>query len=593
MKYIYITLFAFMLFVNLFTEVFAYTKNDYVIRVDTTLPGVWGDTQFAVRTDQLIDNFYTYKFDVDCENDGIFDFKNQNFTVVCNYKDPGVYTVVVSGIYVAPGHWGNITDEGKILSIEQWGTNKWKHFISGYHEAVNLTTIPQNDVPILDNTFCVIPDKPKQGWHQCDLSSMFQNAEKFIGGEKMKEWDIEQVTYLKEMFQGAKVFNQDINVWNTKNVEDMSYMFDRAFLFNQPLNKWNTSNVIDMSGMFKNAISFNQDIGIWNTSKVKNTSYMFSGATAFNKYIGGWFTTDIVELNNTSEMFSGATSFNQPISKWNTSKVTNMSGMFKNATSFNQPIGSLNMKNVINMKEMLDNSGLSIHNYDLTLKQIATQIPLKSKILGAKGMKYCKSVSERDALITSGLNIIGDEKKCTANVRKVFSRTKDGLYGEGSVIDVEVLFDDSIVLKGGIPLLTLETGQKDTVATFVGGGNGNHSLLFSYVVSKGDMNPDLDYVSANSLSLNGATIWGNSTGYNVDVTLPLPGEIGSLGYNNNLIIDGDSILDNEDDNLINSNIFDDAILNTKSFIDFLSNIISKSSSLLPSLMPAFILSTFN
>ena len=41
-------------------------------------------------------------------------------------------------------------------------------------------------------------------------------------------------------------FNQPLNNWNVSNVTDMKEMFERAHSFNQPLNKWNVSNVEDM-----------------------------------------------------------------------------------------------------------------------------------------------------------------------------------------------------------------------------------------------------------------------------------------------------------------------------------------------------------
>ena len=49
---------------------------------------------------------------------------------------------------------------------------------------------------------------------------------------------------------GMHIFNQPLNNWNVSNVSNMKNMFCHAQLFNQPLNNWNVSNVKDMERMF-------------------------------------------------------------------------------------------------------------------------------------------------------------------------------------------------------------------------------------------------------------------------------------------------------------------------------------------------------
>ena len=58
---------------------------------------------------------------------------------------------------------------------------------------------------------------------------------------------------------------------------------------------------------------------------------------------------------------------------------------------------------------------------------------------------------------------------------------------------------------------------------------------FQYTVGAHENSSDLDYVDINSLTLNGGTI-SNDAGDAI-LTLPVPGEEGSLSYNKDIAID--------------------------------------------------------
>jgi hypothetical protein len=121
-----------------------------------------------------------------------------------------------------------------------------------------------------------------------------------------------------------------------------------------------------------------------------------------------------------------------------------------------------------------------------------------------------------------------------ATVTSVNSTSPDGTYGVGAIIPVIVTFSSSVTVTG-TPQLTLETGTVDAVVDLTG-GSGTASLTFGYPVSPGDASPDLDYVSAAALSLNGGTI-KDALGVDVVLTLPSPGTVGSLAANRDLVID--------------------------------------------------------
>src|SRR5262249_9127204 len=86
-------------------------------------------------------------------------------------------------------------------------------------------------------------------------------------------------------------------------------------------------------------------------------------------------------------------------------------------------------------------------------------------------------------------------------VTGVSSPNDDGTYRTGKPVDVVVTFDQAVTVTGS-PTLLMETGTTDRSAVLVG-GNGTNQLTFRYTVQPGDASPDLDYTSANALSLNG------------------------------------------------------------------------------------------
>ena len=225
-----------------------------------------------------------------------------------------------------------------------------------------------------------------------DMMWMFHTATSFNGD--ISNWDVSSVDTMVDMFGEATSFNQPLN-WNLSNGPNLSGMFYGATSFNQPLNHWDVSNVTNMLNLFMNATSFNQPLN-WDVSSVTTMLSMFHGATSFNQPLNDW---NVSGGPITAFMFVDATSFNQPLNDWDVSNITHLIQMFKGATSFNQTLSTWDVSSVTSMTDMLDNSALSVDNYDATLNAWAL-LPVQPNItLGADGITFCAGESARQSLI--------------------------------------------------------------------------------------------------------------------------------------------------------------------------------------------------
>ena len=120
-------------------------------------------------------------------------------------------------------------------------------------------------------------------------------------------------------------------------------------------------------------------------------------------------------------------------------------------------------------------------------------------------------------------------------VSSVSSFALDGTKKIGDQIEIKVTFSESVVITG-TPQLVLETGSLDSSVNYSGSSSGT-IMNFLYTVSAGDLSEDLDYVSTSSLVLNSGSI-KNLSGNNANLTLPSPGQDGSLSHSQAYVIDG-------------------------------------------------------
>ena len=145
---------------------------------------------------------------------------------------------------------------------------------------------------------------------------------------------------------------------------------------------------------------------------------------------------------------------------------------------------------------------------------------------------YDKAGNAASITTTTGTKNLNDQ--AVPMVTSVSSTTADDSYRAGEVIAVTVQFSE-VVNVTGTPQIELETGDTDRKVDY-SSGSGSNSLTFNYTVQAGDTSPDLDYTGTGALTLNGGTI-KDAAENDANLTLPSPGDAGSLSANKDIVID--------------------------------------------------------
>ena len=308
-----------------------------------------------------------YNYDVDWDNDGVFDQLGITGDVTHDFGSVGTYTIRIQGdfprIYFNEGG-----DCLKILSVNQWGNLQWESMGRAFMGARNLE-VDATDAP-----------------------------------------DLSMVTDISYMFYDADRLNQDINHWDVSNVTDMSWLFYEARLFDKPLDNWDVSNVTNMNAMFYVTVRFNQPIGNWDVSNVTDLGYMFKQARLFNQPLNDW---DVSKVTNMNSMFRNARDFNQPLDNWSVSDTTSRDRAFKYAASFNQDIRSWNISEETRMRNLFEGAtGLSITKYD-SLLIYWDQTGVEDIFFGFNdSISYCNGSTARQNLINKGWTMNNDILDC-------------------------------------------------------------------------------------------------------------------------------------------------------------------------------------
>ena len=248
-------------------------------------------TYITLKDDVIVDipvknlPIQTALYEVDCNDDGIYENKYYGTDATCHFSTQGKHQIAIRGKIPIFQPYDN--KNYYLKTIEQWGTTQWLSMHRAFSQCGEFN-ITAKDAP-----------------------------------------DLSHVTDMSEMFARAEKMNANINHWDVSNVKDMKRMFYMAKSFNQPLDKWDTSNVVNMTSMFAHARKFNQNINSWNVSHVKNMSGMFYKAKKFNKPLDKW---DVSHVEYMPDMFA-YTFYNKPLRNWNLASLKDARGMFEHSSS--------------------------------------------------------------------------------------------------------------------------------------------------------------------------------------------------------------------------------------------------------------------
>lgn len=109
------------------------------------------------------------------------------------------------------------------------------------------------------------------------MSLMFAHS---AYNQPIGSWSTSNVELMNGMFYMNGAFNQAIGGWNVSSVRNMNRMFAHAVAFNQPIGGWDVTGVVEkeeltpgfvlfegMKELFNGATSFKQNIGCWNVQR--------------------------------------------------------------------------------------------------------------------------------------------------------------------------------------------------------------------------------------------------------------------------------------------------------------------------------------
>ena len=204
---------------------------DFTMLVKTDNAGTSANDQFTIPTTGT-----GYNYDVDW-GDGTTS-TGVTGSITHTFPSAGTYVVKISGAF--PRIFFNSGgDRRKLLEVQNWGNIAWSNMQSAFASCTQMD-VTATDVPDLSS--CV------------SMRAMFISCVGLVGNSSFENWNTSAVTDMREIFQNASSFNQDISLWAVQNVTNMRNMFTGATSFNHNLGTWNLYlSLTNMSSIFSSS----------------------------------------------------------------------------------------------------------------------------------------------------------------------------------------------------------------------------------------------------------------------------------------------------------------------------------------------------
>jgi len=224
---------------------------------------------------------YKYNYNIDW-GDGKID-QGESEDITHYFDKAGVYTIKIDGDFPT----FNFVQENRIISVEQWGSIKWKDM----HETFkNCRSLKMNatDVPDFSDVN--------------DTSNMFARANKECFPSSMSQWNMSSVKNMEYMFEGTEedyskkpALTQDLSSWNVSSVTNMEKMF-RGSYYNGDFSKWDVSKVKNMESIFRetklSSKNYDKLLNAWSKLNLqKNITFGLTKGNNYDKTIGTQYTS--------------------------------------------------------------------------------------------------------------------------------------------------------------------------------------------------------------------------------------------------------------------------------------------------------------
>lgn len=188
------------------------SSSDFVTTWKTDNIGYYSDdSSIYINTDPN----YNYNYDVDWNNDGVFDSLNVTGNISFRYSTPGIYTIRIRGVFPSIKFGTPLnprpSDRKKLIAIEQWGDLNYLNLNSAFHGCVNV--------------ICNAVDTPNTS-SITSLSNTFNNT--ILFDCNISTWDISNVIYLNGTFQSSLSFDQNLGSWDVSSVINLWGAFDNC-----------------------------------------------------------------------------------------------------------------------------------------------------------------------------------------------------------------------------------------------------------------------------------------------------------------------------------------------------------------------------